>query len=190
MKKTRCLLPVHLLIAGALASGCASTPEGPSEATITDEVSLEAAVVAIDRASRELTIERPDGVRMTFVAGPEVRNFDQIALNDTIEARYVVSLSARRLAADEPGTPPTAEVAAARAAYGARPAGAIGAGMAMTVVVNTVDRDRHEVVFTDPDGMLHTVQAEREEGRRFVEGLAPGDRVELVYTEAAVLAVE
>jgi hypothetical protein len=34
------------------------------------------------------------------------------------------------------------------------------------------------------------VQAEREEGRRFIAGLKPGNRVELVYGEAVVLALD
>lgn len=178
------------LLAAPLAAACATTSEAPTKARITDEVAVQAAVVSVDRVSREVTIERPDGTRLTLVAGPEVRNFEGIEAGDTISARYAVSLSARRLAEDEAGTPPTAGVAAGRAAPGERPAGAIGAGVVMTVVVNSVDRSRHEVVFTDPDGRTHTVQAERDEGKRFVEGLKPGDRVELAYAEAVVVAVE
>jgi hypothetical protein len=60
----------------------------------------------------------------------------------------------------------------------------------MTVSVKSVDRKLNIVVFTDPSGELHAVEAERDEGKRFVAGLKAGDRVELIYTEALALSVE
>jgi hypothetical protein len=182
------LLP---LLAAALLAACASTPDAPpTEASITDEVSVEAKILAVDKDTRELTLERADGTTVVVVAGPDVRNFDQIEAGQKVVARYVVSLKARRLAQDEADTEAAVEVGAARAAPGERPAGAIGADVRMTVVVRSVDTASYVVTFVDPDGVLHAVEAEREEGRRFVAGLEPGDRVELVYTEALALGVE
>jgi hypothetical protein len=119
-----------------------------------------------------------------------VRNFDRIEAGDTVSALYLVSLSARRLAPDEPDTEPTVGMTAARAELGADPAGAIGAGVALTVVVKSVDLEQHIVVLIDPDGVIHAVEAERDEGRRFIAGPKPGDRVELTYAEALALAVD
>lgn len=178
------------LLFAALIAACASTSEAPTQATITDEVSVEAKILAVDKGTRELTLERADGTTVVVVAGPEVRNFDQIEAGQKVVARYVVSLTARRLAADEADTEAAVEVGAARAAPGELPAGAIGADVRMTVVVQSVDKQRHIVTYTDPSGVLQAVEAERDEGRRFIAGLEPGDRVELVYTEALVLAVE
>ncbi|NUN52907.1 MAG: hypothetical protein HUU06_09010 [Planctomycetaceae bacterium] len=56
--------------------------------------------------------------------------------------------------------------------------------------VVTVDAAKHVVSFTDPDGTLRVVKAEREEGRKFVAGLKAGDRVEIIYTEGVLLGVE
>jgi hypothetical protein len=177
-------------LAGALVAGCTTTPDAPSKAEITDEVAVEASVLAVDKATRELTLQRPDGTRVVVVAGPEVRNFDQIQVGNKITARYLVTLSARRLEPDEPDTEASMGALKARAEPGQAPAGAIGTDMEMTVVVKSVDRDQHTVVFTDPDGFLHAVEAERDEGKRFVAGLKPGDRVELAYAELLILAVE
>jgi hypothetical protein len=127
---------------------------------------------------------------MEVVAGPEVRNFDQIEAGNIVTARYVVSLSARRLDPDEADTEPSAAVLTARAEPGQAPAGAIRADVAMTVLVKSVDQDQHVVTFTDPNGVLHVVEAERDEGKNFVRGLKPGDRVELVYEEAFAMSVE
>jgi hypothetical protein len=178
------------LLASVLIGACSSTPKAPTQAQITDQVSVEATVLAVDEASRELTIERPDGTRVVVVAGPEVRNFDRIEAGDKVKADYILTLSARLLGSDEPDTQPTAALGAARAERGQDPAGAIGAGIALTVKVTSVDVEQHLVVFTDPSGAIHAVQAEREEGRRFIAGLKPGDRVELAYGEAVVLSVD
>jgi hypothetical protein len=62
--------------------------------------------------------------------------------------------------------------------------------MAMTVVVKSVDQEQHVVTFTDPNGVLREVEAERDEGKSFVKGLKPGDRVELIYEEVLAISVE
>jgi len=178
------------VLTAMLLVGCATTPEAPKEAKISDEVTAQATVVGIDKENRALTLERPDGSYVQVVAGPEIRNFDQIVVGNTVTARYVVSLSARRLDPDEPDIEPSVGVAAGRAEPGQAPAGAIGADMAITVVVKSVDIDQHVVTFTDPGGVLHAVEAERDEGKAFVKGLKPGDRVELNYEEVLVMAVE
>lgn len=180
---------IPFLLAG-LVAGCASTPEAPTKAEVTEEVSAEATVLAVDKGAREVTLQRADGTRAVVVAGPEVRNFDRIEVGNKISARYVVSLSARRLKPDEPDTQSTVGVAAGRAKAGEAPAGAIGAGVAVTVVVKSVDLERNIVAFTDPEGSLHAVEAQRDEGKRFIAGLKPGDRVELVYGEALILEVK
>ena len=177
------------LLVAALFAGCKSTPPAPTQAQITDEVAVEATVLAVNKSTREITLQRPDGASIKVVAGPAIRNFDQIQTGNKLNARYVVSLNARRLAADEVTQSPAVGVVAARAKVGEAPAGAIGAGATMTVVIKSVDIKQHIVVFTDPDGVLQTVQAERDEGKRFIAGLKPGDRVEITYGEALVLAV-
>lgn len=173
-----------------MVAGCASSPPAPTQAEITDEVSVEATVLAVNKTSREVTLQRADGNRVVVVAGPEIRNFDQIEAGNKLNARYVVNLNARRLTPEEVAAKPTAGVVAARAKLGEAPGAAIGAGVKMTVVIKSVDAAKHIVVFTDPDGGLQTVEAQKDEGKRFVSGLKPGDRVEIIYGEALVLAVK
>jgi hypothetical protein len=174
----------------ALVSSCTSTPYGPKQAEITQEVSVAAKVIAVDAATREVTLDREDGARIVIVAGPEVRNFDQIRAGDTVTARYMQSLSARVLAPGEAGAEPSMAIGAGRAEAGQRPAGGFGAGFTLTVTVESVDRQKHMVVFTDPADDPHVVRAQREEGKRFVDGLKLGDRVELVYAEAVAVSIE
>ncbi len=190
MKAKSPLLGLIPYLAVLMITACAATPEAPNEAKISDEVTVQAMVVAVDKETRELTLKRPDGSSVEVIAGPEIRNFEQIEPGNTVTARYVVSLTARRLEADAPDTEPTAGLLTARAEPGQAPAGAIGSDMIMTVVVKSVDQDQHIVTFTDPNGALHAIEAERDEGKNFVRGLQPGDRVELIYEELLVMSVE
>jgi hypothetical protein len=184
------LLGAISLLAATLIIGCASTANAPAKAKITTEVSVEATVITFSKATREILLERADGARVIVVAGPEVRNFNQIAAGDILNARYTVSIAARILASDEPDTEPTVGLTAARAELGDKPAGAIGAGVQMTVVVNSVDSKRHIVVFTGPDGVVQVVEAQYDEGKKFVKGLKSGDRVELVYGQSVMLEIK
>ncbi|TDJ73248.1 MAG: hypothetical protein E2O39_05690 [Planctomycetota bacterium] len=187
MSRFRGAIPV---LAAVLIAGCSSTGERLEAAGIRQEVEATAIVTGIDSMTREIMLERPDGVRFVIVAGPEVRNFDQINVGETVKARYIESLTARLLGPDEPDAPTMVAVTAARAAVGQDPAGAIAAGMELTVVVESVDPTQHLVVFTTPTGQLRVIRARRKQGRKFIAGLKPGDRVALVFGESVVVTVE
>ncbi|MEE8107466.1 MAG: hypothetical protein V3T86_18175 [Planctomycetota bacterium] len=180
------------LFVAALAAGCAST-EAPTRAEISHEVVVESTVQAVNAETREITLQREDGTKVVVIAGPQVRNFAQIAVGDTVKARYRVSVTAQRLKPDEAGPEPTAELAVGLAEEGSKPGIDVGAGVEMTVTVESVDTKQHIVVFKGkgrPAGELHSVRAERDEGRRFIAGLKVGDRVKLSYTEAIAITVE
>ena len=185
-ERMRSLFPLFVV---ALAVGCATT-KAPTQVEISQEIVLESTVQAVDAETREFTLKRQDGTKVVLVAGPEVRNFPQIAVGDTVKARYRVSLTARRLNPDEVGSETTTGLSVGVAKRGSKPGVSIGADVEMTVTVESVDTKQHIVVFTGPDGELHSVRAQRDEGRRFISGLEVGDRVKLVYTEAIALTVE
>ena len=178
------------LLVTVLMASCSSTSERLEAAGIRQEVETTAVVSGIDRMTREIMLERPDGSRFVIFAGPEVRNFDQIGVGETVKARYIESLTARVLGPNEPDAEPTIAVAAARAKVGQEPAGGIAAGVEMTVVVKSIDLAEHLVVFTNPAGQLRVIRAQREQGRKFIAGLKPGDRVTLLYGQAVVVTVE
>lgn len=184
------LMSVALLSAAFGLIGCKSTPEAPKTAEIRNEVVVEADVTAVDPATREITVERDDGSQLTFVAGDEVRNFDQIAVGQKVKTSYLEVLSARLMDPDEPSIEPVAEVTAGRTELGEKPGVGIAAGIVWDVKVVSVDHEQHLVVLTNSTGEMRAVTAKRDEGKAFVEGLKQGDRVELMLRESVVLTVE
>src|SRR6516225_6839374 len=83
------LTPLALIPAAMLACTSWATrssgAQGASEMSAPSRGAMEvetyqrtATVTAINPATRKITLTTPDGKRTTFIAGPEVRNFDQI----------------------------------------------------------------------------------------------------------------
>ena len=72
------------------AESFASAP-GRGEAARTVRVS--ATVTAIDKATRTLTLKGADGKTFPLVAGPEVRNFDQIKVGSEVVVGYLEALA-------------------------------------------------------------------------------------------------
>lgn len=75
------------------ASGGTVVASEPGKAVITQAVEITASVEAIDKATRTVTLKGPEGKLVDVVAGPEVRNFDQIQVGDMVVVEYMRALS-------------------------------------------------------------------------------------------------
>jgi hypothetical protein len=143
----------------------------------------------VNPATRALVLNSGQGVRVALVAGPDVRNLDQIKVGDRVVAVYHQALAAE---VKPRGTPITAPVAAdriERAKPGEKPGGAAGVSVAMTVHIESVDKSFNTVSFKRSDGIVRTVAVEDPDAQRFIHTLRPGDPVEIVYTEALAVSV-
>src|SRR5258706_502711 len=103
-----------MVVAGVSAGALAQAPaEGggtmaeraPGKGVAANVVEITAWVQAIDKANRGVTIKGPRGRVETVTAGPEVKNFDQIKVGDSVVLRYVEALS---LELTKDGTAPVA----------------------------------------------------------------------------------
>ena len=76
------------------SSGSSMVSMTPGEAggVIQDSFTASAQVAAVDPATRQITLAADDGTKTTFVAGPEIRNFDQIRVGDTVSAKITERL--------------------------------------------------------------------------------------------------
>jgi hypothetical protein len=178
------LVPMAAL--AAFLSACAA-PE-PQPVTVEHDSELRATVQTVDELTREILLRADDGRLLSVVAGPEVRNFDQIEPGDTVVALYVESITASMAA---PGQVVETRSGAAtdRAPLGARPAGA--AGVAIEAVVEWVGYDSATYVstFIGASGLTHSVVTPPEM-RSLAAGLAAGSNVMIEYTAALAVDVQ
>jgi len=189
-----------LLLAGLLATACSepstkaspSTESKPEDAMVAQEITAKAKVISIDKDKRLVTLQDEKGKTATVWADPAlVRNFDQIAVGDNLVVRYHESLAA---SVTKPGATPAAPsvtLGAGRAEPGQKPAAGVAGQVVATVRIESVDLTNNIVTFTPPGGSgMRAVHVTRPEGKKFIQGLKPGDQVEITYTEAAAISIE
>lgn len=157
-----------LLAAGAVALTACSTSsstgettssssyeEGVPGGTYVETYRLEATVTAIDAASRKVTLTAADGKRETVKCGPEVINFDQIAVGDqvkvTMHSELVLAM------AEEDNLPVDASATlVSLAPEGAKPGATVAETQQYTAIVTAINLKRHEATLRFPDDTTRT----------------------------------
>ena len=179
MKRT-----VILAALGILTSfGCAAKEPFHRE----ENLEVSARVAQIDAASRIIFLEGPAGAS-AIVAGPEVKNFDQIHVGDTVKVTYRAALAAAITKSKTPATT-SVDSAAYTAPLGEKPHAAVGQTISTTVRIESVDTSFDTVTFKRPDGFVRTIAVESPEGKKFIRTLKAGDMVDVSYTEALAIKV-
>ena len=167
----------------------AVNPKGDAATALTIS-KVTATVEAIDRATRTVTIVGPEGGSVIVQAGEDVRNLDQVQVGDKVMVEYYEGLVAELVTAGTSPKEVSLTDALVRAEPGQHPAGAAGAAVTATVVIESVDPVRNVVQFTGPRGKTRTVKVVKPEFRAMLKNLKPGDQVALTYFEALAVSVE
>ena len=168
--------------AAKISEPVVSSEPGKAGVLVTAEVS--ATVTAVDKATRTITLKGPQRT-VEVVAGDAVKNFDQIKVGDSVAVKYVEALTLELKKTKAP-VDAKGEVAAVRAAPGARPAGAIGREITLRADVVDVDPKNSTISLKGPRGNVVDLKVQNQDHFKVVK---KGDQVEVVYTEAVALAV-
>jgi hypothetical protein len=191
------------MLAGVALAGCAtdgsdsaaaptatlvSTEEkGDDSVTRTDVVTVTATVVAIDHATRMVTLRGTDGRDVSFRADDRVRNLAQVKKGDRVRADFVDAVQIRVKKPGEALPSVAAGSTSERAELGQRPGASAVESLRVTSTVTAIDRAKQTVTLRDLDGRSTTV-AVRDPTN--LEKVAVGDLVEVTVTEAVSLRVE
>lgn len=132
----------------------ASTEAGVPGGTIVDTYIETAKVTAVDKETRMVTLLPENGDQTTFYCGPEVRNFDQIHVDDTVTVMLTDQLTVAMADANTPldGTATTVLLAP----KGGMPGGILAQTTQFSVTLVGIDTLRHWATFRFPDGTLRT----------------------------------
>lgn len=157
----------------------------PGAAGIAQTVEFSAAITAIDKASRTITLKGPKGDEVKVVAGPEVKNFDQLKVGDVVNAKYLESLVLELKKGGGLPVAKTEKAGTASAKPGEKP-GAVG-GRQVTVVGNVtkIDAATQTVTVKGPE---RTVDLKVRDPEQF-KLIAVGDQIQATYSEALAVAV-
>ena len=182
------VLAVAVLIAFGQLSLAAEKKQAAEPGAIAVSVlKASATVEAVDAAKRTVTLKGEAGQTKTLKCGPEVRNFDQIKVGDTVNLSFVDEVAAYVRKAD---APPLAEEGAmvALAPKGAKPGVLMAETAEVKVKVEAVDLKKHTVTFANPDGSMKTVKVGKK-AKAALKDLQKGDDVVLRLTQALMINV-
>ena len=191
-----------ILLAGLSLYACskksdepvASAPTEPVAEKTTERAVSEqlhhatATVEAIDATTREIKLQGENG-SVSFIAGPEVRNFDSIQVGNKVNIAYYESLIADLKPKGTGTTEPSAVVTAEQAPVGAMPSASADRIVTLPVKIESYDLATDTVVFTDPSGRKHTIAVQAQSMKDLGRKLKPGDEVDLTFVDAIAVNV-
>jgi len=153
----------------------------PSQKTVTksDVATATATVQAIDTANRIITLRSEDGTEDTMYVPKEVTRFDQVKVGDKLKVRYHESMVFQ---VRKPGD----TVNAARTP-GAKPGAQMSRQVTATVDVVAVDPSVPSITIKTADGRTVTRKIEN---KKNIEGVKAGDKIDITFTQAALIAIE
>lgn len=184
-----------LLVACALAAASGAMPAQPESSVhvasgvgammATETVKTTATVVAIDSATRTVSLKDKQGKVTELQVGDDVRNFDQVRIGEVVAVEYKRALSVsmtRQTGMRSAIERETIE----RAPPGAKPGGSIGREVTVTADVVNVDGKTGMVTLKGPKGKtvdVHVSDAQQ------LKAIHRGDQVQAVYTEAIAVSM-
>ena len=191
---------IALLVGGVLAAAAplalqaqqapsttTAVATAPGKALATETTKASAIVVGIESEPRILSLKLARGRVVELVAGPEVKNFDQIKIGDEVHVEYVRALSLELHKNGSGIRQDSAKAGAVAAAPGAKPAAAAAAHVSVLADVVAVDRKTHAVTLRGPKGNMVDIFVDDPEQLKNVK---TGDQVQADYVEALAVKVE
>ena len=155
--------------------------------TETDAVEITAKIEAIDRTARLVTLTDKDGDTETIYCGPEVKRFDELKVGDSVTFRYYESIALEVRKPGRPsGLPKQTEPTLTRGT-GPKPSGTLAQQATATVTIKAIDLKGPSVTVLSEDGRTLDFKVE---DKKNLDGVKPGDKVEITYTQALMISVK
>jgi hypothetical protein len=164
-----------------------SVAVSPGKAVATSTTHASAVIVSIDSTYRIVTLKTASGKNVEVVAGPEVKNFDQLKVGQKVKAEYTEALSLELKKGGGGVRGMSEKGGGVQAAPGAKPGAAGARQVTVLADVVKVDSKTHLVTLKGPGGNYVDLHVEDPEQ---LKNIKKGDQVEAVYTEAVAVTVE
>jgi len=182
-------LPLAILAAGLFLTPqlLRAQPQEQSDPrrTVIVAATATATVKAVDPTNRTVTLEKPDGDTTVVRCGPNVVNFDQIAVGDRVRA---TTLGQMVVGVAKPGTvPDSTERQIIRAPKGAQPGVLITETTSETAKIDAIDQQARTLTVRGDSGKAVTHKVAPDVN---LTGIKAGDDVVVQFTRGLALMVE
>jgi len=176
-----------LAIAQKAPEGAGVVATAPGKGVAMQTAKASAKVEAIDKANRTVTLKMANGESRTITAGPEVRNFDQIKVGDTLTVKYLEAL-ALELKKDGKAPLGRSEVKSLeRSEPGKKPGGMATREITAVGEVTNVDAAKKVVSVKNDKGQIIDLNIRDPEQLKLIK---KGDQIQATYTEAVAIEME
>jgi hypothetical protein len=147
---------------------------------------IKAKVIAIDHATRDITLEEQDGSVTAMKVSESITRFDSMKVGDTVTAHFNESVV---YDIKKPGTAAAPDTVAEKGGKftGDKPGGARASVSTTTVTVLKIDASKPSVTVRGSDGQIITVPVKNPENLKQIK---VGDVVVVTKTEAMMVSVE
>ena len=172
--------------APAPAAKAPAAKTAPEVAAIGETAKITATVEAIDQKTREVTLKGPKGNKVTFIAGPEVKNLAQVQKGDELVVEYGVALAIELKKSSKTAVSRTIVEGGKAAAPGQKPGVVAARQVNVTAKIDAIDTKTNVVTLT---GVEHTVELKAKNPDN-LKGFKVGDFVDAVYVEAIAISVQ
>ena len=166
-------------------TGEAVAVKTPGAVGMAQSVNATVTITKIDKASRAVTAKSEQGKEVTFVAGPEVKNFNQLKVGDTVDIQYSEAVMLELI---KGGGKPVARVeqeGSRSAKPGAKPAGVQARKVTVVGDVINVDAATQTVTVRGPQRTVDLKVRDPEQ----LKLISKGDQIEATYVQAVAAAV-
>ena len=180
---TRKILSTFLMAALALPA-LAFADQAAKPITHSATAQVRATVVAVDQATRMVTLKGPQGNTLDVEAGPAVQHLDQFKPGDVVVATYTESLAFQ--VAPKGETPAGVSQSAKRTELG----GVVGHEVTSSFKINSYDPNTHVLWVTTAAGQTKQITVQDPKAQERLKTLSPGTTVQVTYTESLAVKLE
>jgi len=146
---------------------------------------FEGDVISVNSKSRTITFKNKDGVSK-FVAGPDIKNFDQIKKGDHLSMTYELGVAIDLIKTKSDGVRSKVETTTMSHTSGDKPSERLTNKTTIIADIVAVDRENKLVSVKGPSGKVTTVSVTNP---ALLNDVNVGEQVKVVYTDAMVASI-
>jgi Cu/Ag efflux protein CusF len=181
-------MPLVMLVVLVVVSRGGLVPQAAAQeprSTVREVANITGTVERIDRFTRLLTLRMEQNVTQTVSVAPDIKLFDQLKTGDRVNVRVVEEV----IVALRPGQKPSIPADTTADAQAATPPGdtQVQQQLKAVVTVERIDPRMQTVIYVTGDNRRVIRQVA---DPRLLEGLKPGDVIEITYTRQRAIEVQ
>jgi hypothetical protein len=146
---------------------------------------FEGDVISVNSKSRTITFKNKDGVSK-FVAGPDIKNFDQIKKGDHLSMTYELGVAIDLIKTKSDGVRSKVKTTTMSQTSGDKPSERLTNKTTIIADIVAVDREKKLVSVKGPSGKVTTVSVTNP---ALLNDVNVGEQVKVVYTDAMVASI-